>query len=82
MEVIFEKKNKKSAQSKMRRLVGNSSYGTIGFTNFTLVKVPHRKEEPEYCFHYGYFDWAIKAYSTYHAETTIRNMYKSNGKKW
>jgi hypothetical protein len=90
--IKFQQTSKNAAQSKMRRLVGNSSYGTIGFCNFQLVKdyssyvSDEEIEENPYCVdrydHDNIFDFAIQASSTYHSEKTIQNMYKSNGKKW
>jgi hypothetical protein len=90
--IKFQQKNKKAAQSKMKRLVGNSCYGTIGFCNFQLVKDVSSyatKEEIEqnpqcvdFLISINCFDWTIEASSTYHTESTMRNMYKSNGKTW
>ena len=90
--IKFQQTNKKSAQSKMKRLVGNSNYGTIGFCNFQLVKdfssyvsdeeIEQNPNCVDYYAHNNMFDWAIQASSTYHSESTMQEMYKTNGKKW
>lgn len=91
MKVIFKQKNKKAAQAKMRRLVNNPKNGTIGFCNFQLVKdfsdyISYKEIENnpfiiDYYIENNMYEWAIQAYSTYHAESTIRRMYKTNGKE-
>jgi hypothetical protein len=92
--IIFEQRNKKAAQQKMRRLTGSKNYGTIGFCNFSLIRnfpISYRELEQNPYIKEFWMEsekdnvedyWAIKAYSTYHDETTMRNMYKTNGKKW
>jgi len=78
MTIIKEQVSKKAAQSKMKRLVGNISYGTIGFANFMCYQkndfrdADHLKDE----------GWVIEINSTYHAENTMEKMYKTNGKEW
>ena len=91
--IKFKQTSKSAAQSKMKRLVGNSSYGTIGlFCNFLLIKDLSRyvsdeeiEQNPNSVGYYidnNMFDWTIQASSTYFSESTMQEMYKSNGKKW
>jgi hypothetical protein len=90
--IIFSQTSKKNAESKMMRLVGNKVYGTIGFCNFHLTKdfsdyvsdkeIEENPTATDYYEYHNMHKWCIKASSTYHSETTIQNMYKSNGKKW
>jgi hypothetical protein len=80
MKLIFEQTNKRNAVSKMKRLGTNSNHIRIGFCDFTLERNlpenvnPYEVDKNDY--------WVICAYSTYHSENTINNMFKTNGKKW
>jgi len=75
----FNQVSKSAAQSKMRRLVGNSNYGKIGFCDVQLKKLyaddycEYNNIEPEFI---------IELSSTYHCQMSMERMYKSNGKNW
>ena len=75
----FFQATKSAATSKMRRLVGNANYGTIGFCNIQLKK----RYADDYC-EYNNIDpqFVIELSSNYHSESTMENMYRTNGKKW
>ena len=73
----FDQVSKSAAESKMKRLVGNTLYGTIGFCNITLK----RTSEEEYRMT-GQREFWIEMASTYHEESTMQKMYKTNGKSW
>lgn len=73
----FPQVSKSAAESKMKRLVGNTVYGTIGFCNITIK----RTSDEEYKMS-GQREWWIEMSSTYHVESTMQEMYKTNGKSW
>jgi len=80
MTIIKEQVSKSAAHSKMRRLVGNTHYGTIGFCDIHCYQeIPDGIDPKDLPKNEG---WVIKLSSTYHAESTMERMYKTNGKEW
>ena len=80
MKISFGQSSKKNAVSKMKRLGTNSNHIQIGFCSFTLERNLPENENPAHVDKDDF--WVINAYSTYHSETTMNNMYNTNGKKW
>jgi len=75
MTVVFAQVNKRAAAAKMKRMGFGGAYGTIGFAN-VMLKCDN-KNEP-----IPFQEWYIELESSYHAESTLERMYKTNGKKW
>jgi hypothetical protein len=80
MTILFKQTSKAAAKSKMRRLVGNTTYGTIGFCNVTCRQAIPHDTDPRFVDKDDY--WVIELQSNYHAETTMNRMYETNGKQW
>ncbi len=85
MTIYFDQNNKESGKAKMKRLVCNQNYGTIGFCNFMLFQRFPSEFEENQAQNYSMYDdefWVIEASSNYHSEETMKEMYKTNGKEW
>jgi len=77
MTIDFPQVSKAAAKAKMKRLVGNTLYGRIGFCDIRL----HITSDADFKIT-GQREYTIQLSSTYHVESTMREMYRTNGKKW
>jgi hypothetical protein len=92
MIIKFKQNSLAEAKLKMKKLVGNTSHGTIGFCNFQIAEdfseyltdkeIENNPPCIDYYLHNKLFSYCILASSSYHFEASIIKMYETDGKSW